>query len=44
MTSSLVPLQGSANQYKGIVDCVKTIVAEEGPPALLKVNGSDNSF
>ncbi|KAH0679780.1 S-adenosylmethionine carrier 1, chloroplastic/mitochondrial [Solanum stenotomum] len=28
--------QGSANQYKGIVDCVKTIVAEEGPPALLK--------
>ncbi|XP_016551120.1 S-adenosylmethionine carrier 1, chloroplastic/mitochondrial [Capsicum annuum] len=29
-------IQGSANQYKGIVDCVKTIVAEEGPPALLK--------
>ncbi|TMW98151.1 hypothetical protein EJD97_004436 [Solanum chilense] len=28
--------QGSATQYKGIVDCVKTIVAEEGPPALLK--------
>nr|XP_010319792.1 S-adenosylmethionine carrier 1, chloroplastic/mitochondrial [Solanum lycopersicum] len=28
--------QGSANQYKSIVDCVKTIVAEEGPPALLK--------
>ena len=29
--------QGSANQYKGIVNCVKTIVREEGPPALLKV-------
>ncbi|KAH0695513.1 hypothetical protein KY285_022610 [Solanum tuberosum] len=27
---------GSANQYKGVVDCVKTIVAEEGTPALLK--------
>ncbi|XP_062008344.1 S-adenosylmethionine carrier 1, chloroplastic/mitochondrial-like [Rosa rugosa] len=26
----------SANQYKGIVDCVQTIVREEGPPALLK--------
>ncbi|PRQ32898.1 putative mitochondrial carrier domain-containing protein [Rosa chinensis] len=23
-------------QYKGIVDCVQTIVREEGPPALLK--------
>lgn len=29
-------IQGSANQYKGIVDCVQTIVREEGPPALLK--------
>lgn len=29
-------VQGSGNQYKGIFDCVKTIVREEGPPALLK--------
>ncbi|CAL9001193.1 unnamed protein product [Prunus brigantina] len=29
-------VQGSANQYKGIIDCVQTIVREEGPPALLK--------
>ncbi|XP_008457911.2 S-adenosylmethionine carrier 1, chloroplastic/mitochondrial isoform X2 [Cucumis melo] len=29
-------VQGSANQYKGIVDCVQTIVREEGAPALLK--------
>ncbi|KNA20406.1 hypothetical protein SOVF_052500 [Spinacia oleracea] len=29
-------IQGSGNQYKGIVDCVKTIVREEGAPALLK--------
>nr|XP_009595343.1 S-adenosylmethionine carrier 1, chloroplastic/mitochondrial isoform X2 [Nicotiana tomentosiformis] len=29
-------VQGSANQYKGIVDCVRIIVAEEGAPALLK--------
>ncbi|GMP25529.1 hypothetical protein CsSME_00002352 [Camellia sinensis var. sinensis] len=29
-------VQGSANQYKGIFDCVETIVREEGPPALLK--------
>ncbi|XP_076928350.1 S-adenosylmethionine carrier 1, chloroplastic/mitochondrial-like [Bidens hawaiensis] len=29
-------VQGSANQYKGIVDCVQTIIKEEGPPALLK--------
>lgn len=29
--------KGSANQYRGIVDCVQTIVREEGPPALLKV-------
>ncbi|XP_058186032.1 S-adenosylmethionine carrier 1, chloroplastic/mitochondrial [Rhododendron vialii] len=29
-------IQGSANQYKGIFDCVQTIVKEEGPPALLK--------
>ncbi|XP_043696647.1 S-adenosylmethionine carrier 1, chloroplastic/mitochondrial-like [Telopea speciosissima] len=29
-------VQGSANQYKGIVNCVQTIVREEGPSALLK--------
>ncbi|XP_073280498.1 S-adenosylmethionine carrier 1, chloroplastic/mitochondrial [Primulina huaijiensis] len=29
-------VQGSTNQYKGIVDCVQTIVREEGAPALLK--------
>lgn len=29
-------VQGSASQYKGIFDCVQTIVREEGPPALLK--------
>ncbi|XP_052190516.1 S-adenosylmethionine carrier 1, chloroplastic/mitochondrial [Diospyros lotus] len=29
-------IQGSANQYSGIFDCVQTIVREEGPPALLK--------
>ncbi|WCJ41182.1 S-adenosylmethionine carrier 1 [Euphorbia peplus] len=29
-------VQGSANQYKGIYDCVQTIVREEGPTALLK--------
>ncbi|KAK9105512.1 hypothetical protein Scep_022356 [Stephania cephalantha] len=29
-------VQGSANQYKGIFDCVQTIVREEGPQALLK--------
>ncbi|XP_050206839.1 S-adenosylmethionine carrier 1, chloroplastic/mitochondrial [Mercurialis annua] len=29
-------VQGSANQYKGIVDCVQTIVREEGPTAMLK--------
>lgn len=29
-------VQGSANQYKGIFDCVRTIVQEEGAPALLK--------
>ncbi|GJY50984.1 S-adenosylmethionine carrier 1, chloroplastic/mitochondrial, partial [Tanacetum coccineum] len=30
-------IQGSsANQYKGIYDCVQTILREEGPPALLK--------
>jgi len=30
-------LKGPANQYKGIVDCVQTIVKEEGPGAFLKV-------
>ncbi|RYR08931.1 hypothetical protein Ahy_B05g076830 [Arachis hypogaea] len=30
-------VQGSANQYNGIVDCVQTIIKEEGPSALLKV-------
>lgn len=29
-------VQGSGNQYKGIVDCVQTIVREEGSSALLK--------
>uniref|UniRef100_A0A7N2KWA0 Uncharacterized protein n=1 Tax=Quercus lobata TaxID=97700 RepID=A0A7N2KWA0_QUELO len=29
-------IQGSANQYKGICDCVRTIVKEEGTHALLK--------
>ncbi|KAK6150523.1 hypothetical protein DH2020_015455 [Rehmannia glutinosa] len=29
-------VQGSGNQYKGIFDCVQTIVREEGPNALLK--------
>ncbi|KAL7104522.1 hypothetical protein ACP275_08G250700 [Erythranthe tilingii] len=29
-------VQGSANQYKGIFDCVQTIVREEGSNALLK--------
>ncbi|KAL0282302.1 UNVERIFIED_CONTAM: S-adenosylmethionine carrier 1, chloroplastic/mitochondrial [Sesamum angustifolium] len=29
-------VQGSANQYKGIFDCVQSIVREEGPSALLK--------
>ncbi|KAM1142856.1 hypothetical protein ACFX1X_032175 [Malus domestica] len=29
-------VQGSANQYKGIIDCVQTVVREEGRSALLK--------
>lgn len=29
-------VQGPANQYKGIVDCVQTIIKEEGPGAFLK--------
>lgn len=29
-------VQGSANQYKGILDCAATIVKEEGPSALMK--------
>ncbi|PKI79327.1 hypothetical protein CRG98_000272 [Punica granatum] len=29
-------VQGSANQYRGVFDCVQTIVREEGPSALLK--------
>ncbi|KAL9255331.1 S-adenosylmethionine carrier 1, chloroplastic/mitochondrial-like protein [Drosera capensis] len=29
-------VQGSQNQYKGIVDCVNTIIRDEGAPALLK--------
>ncbi|XP_078432227.1 S-adenosylmethionine carrier 1, chloroplastic/mitochondrial-like [Wolffia australiana] len=29
-------IQGSENQYKGIFDCVQTVVREEGPSALLK--------
>jgi hypothetical protein len=31
-------LKGPANQYKGIVDCVQTIIKEEGPSAFLKVH------
>ncbi|MQL97569.1 hypothetical protein Taro_030260 [Colocasia esculenta] len=29
-------IQGSAKQYRGVVDCVQTVVREEGPSALLK--------
>lgn len=29
-------VQGSANQYKGVIDCVQTVVREEGPAALMK--------
>lgn len=29
-------VQGSANQYKGIFDCVQTVIREEGASALLK--------
>ncbi|XP_039143459.1 S-adenosylmethionine carrier 1, chloroplastic/mitochondrial [Dioscorea cayenensis subsp. rotundata] len=29
-------VQGLANQYNGLIDCVQTIVREEGPAALLK--------
>ncbi|XP_027365009.1 S-adenosylmethionine carrier 1, chloroplastic/mitochondrial isoform X4 [Abrus precatorius] len=29
-------VQGSANQYKGIVNCVQTIIKDEGPGAFLK--------
>ncbi|KAJ1398596.1 X8 domain [Sesbania bispinosa] len=29
-------IQGSANRYNGIVDCVQTIIKEEGPRAFLK--------
>lgn len=38
-TSFLLDLfyQGSGNQYKGVFDCVQTVVREEGPAALLKV-------
>ena len=37
INGSLCSSQGSGNQYNGIVDCVQTIVREEGPSALLKV-------
>lgn len=30
-------LQGSANQYKGLLNCAQTILREEGPAAFLKV-------
>lgn len=33
----LACFKGSANQYKGIIDCVQTVVREEGRSALLKV-------
>ncbi|XP_062021599.1 uncharacterized protein LOC133738160 isoform X6 [Rosa rugosa] len=36
LPNNMCALVGSANQYKGIGDCVQTIVREEGPPALLK--------
>ncbi|XP_028765945.1 S-adenosylmethionine carrier 1, chloroplastic/mitochondrial [Neltuma alba] len=29
-------VQGTANQYKGIMDCVQTVIKEEGPQALFK--------
>ncbi|CAA7403023.1 unnamed protein product [Spirodela intermedia] len=29
-------VQGSENQYRGILDCVQTVIREEGPSALLK--------
>nr|DAD46849.1 TPA_asm: hypothetical protein HUJ06_016786 [Nelumbo nucifera] len=29
-------VQGSSNQYKGIIDCVQTIVREEGSQAFLE--------
>lgn len=29
-------VQGTANRYKGIVDCVQTVIKEEGPQAFLK--------
>nr|DAD21751.1 TPA_asm: hypothetical protein HUJ06_023214 [Nelumbo nucifera] len=32
-------VQGSSNQYKGIIDCVQTIVREEGSQAFLKSIG-----
>ncbi|KAA8537961.1 hypothetical protein F0562_027459 [Nyssa sinensis] len=32
-------VQGSAHQYKGVFNCVKTIIREEGTPALLKGMG-----
>ncbi|XP_062021592.1 uncharacterized protein LOC133738160 isoform X3 [Rosa rugosa] len=38
LPNNMCALVGSANQYKGIGDCVQTIVREEGPPALLKVS------
>ncbi|KAF9681976.1 hypothetical protein SADUNF_Sadunf05G0059300 [Salix dunnii] len=35
-TRLMIQGSSSANQYKGIVDCVSTVVREEGPTALLK--------
>ncbi|KAJ6413506.1 hypothetical protein OIU84_006327 [Salix udensis] len=35
-TRLMVQGSASANQYKGIIDCVSTVVREEGPSALLK--------
>ncbi|KAJ6737095.1 S-ADENOSYLMETHIONINE MITOCHONDRIAL CARRIER PROTEIN [Salix viminalis] len=35
-TRLMVQGSASANQYKGIIDCVSTVVREEGPTALLK--------
>lgn len=41
-SSNIVPnfsfWQGAGTQYKGVADCIKTIIREEGSSALWKVN------
>lgn len=43
-SSNIVPIfciefwQGAGTQYKGVADCIKTIIREEGSSALWKVN------